>query len=77
MIRQSLNVQASEEKAEIAKIKEDLELKQNEIKALEEHVVATREEKAKNDEKWFNKINMRGYTQFRYNDVFEGDRHIS
>lgn len=52
---------------EVASIKQDLELKANELKALEEHVVATREEKSKNDEKWFNKINLRGYTQMRYN----------
>ena len=64
------------EAAEIKSIKEDLELKQNEIKALEESVVATREEKAKNDEKWFNKINMRGYTQMRYNHTFAGDRNF-
>ncbi len=53
-----------------------MELKQNEIKALEESVVATREEKAKNDEKWFNKINIRGYTQMRYNHTFAGDRNF-
>ncbi len=62
------------EQAEISAIKQDLELKQNEIKALEEHVVAAREQKALNDEKWFNKINIRGYTQMRYNHIFEGDR---
>jgi phosphate-selective porin OprO/OprP len=54
-------------KSEINEIKNDLELKANELKALEEHVVATREEKDKNAEKWFNKINVRGYTQLRYN----------
>ncbi|MGB4499099.1 MAG: porin [Methylococcaceae bacterium] len=62
------------EKAEIKKVQTDLELKQNEIKALEEHVVANREDKAKNDEKWFNKIQMRGYTQLRYNQSLSGDR---
>ncbi len=62
------------EAAEIKSIKEDLELKQNEIKALEENVVATRETKALNDEKWFNKISVRGYTQMRYNHTFAGDR---
>ncbi|MDO9048287.1 MAG: porin [Methylobacter sp.] len=62
------------DKAEIAAIREDLALKQNEIKALEEHVVANREERAKNDEKWFNKISMRGYTQLRYNQPISGDR---
>lgn len=62
------------DKAEIKAIREDLVLKQNEIKALEEHVVATREERAKNDEKWFNKISMRGYTQLRYNQPLSGDR---
>lgn len=62
------------DKAEIAAIREDLALKQNEIKALEEHVVVNREERAKNDEKWFNKISMRGYTQLRYNQPLSGDR---
>jgi Phosphate-selective porin O and P len=62
------------ENAELQEIKRDLELKANEIKALEEHVVANREEKAKNDEKWFNKINIRGYTQLRYNQPISGDR---
>ena len=52
---------------QLSSIKQDLELKANELKALEEHVVASREDKAKNDEKWFNKINLRGYTQMRYN----------
>ena len=61
-------------KVEIKKVQTDLELKQNEIKALEEHVVANRESKQKNDEKWFNKISMRGYTQFRYNQPLSGDR---
>lgn len=65
------------DKADIKAIREDLELKQNEIKALEEHVVATREERAKNDEKWFNKINLRGYTQLRYNQPLSGDRTSS
>lgn len=62
-----------ETEAEIAEIKEDLELKTNELKALEEHVAFNREEKAKNDEKWFNKINLRGYTQLRYNQPLSGD----
>ena len=61
-------------KAELKKVQTDLELKANEIKALEEHVAANREEKSKNDEKWFNKINMRGYTQLRYNQPLSGDR---
>jgi hypothetical protein len=60
-------VEDAANKAEVDTIKQDLELKTNELKALEEHVVATREDKAKNDEKWFNKINLRGYTQMRYN----------
>jgi hypothetical protein len=60
-------VEDAAQKAEVDTIKQDLELKTNELKALEEHVVANREDKAKNDEKWFNKINMRGYTQMRYN----------
>lgn len=66
--------EVTEERAEIDKIKHDMELRDNEIKALEEHVVAAREEKAKNDEKWFNKINVRGYTQLRYNQPLSGDR---
>jgi hypothetical protein len=57
------------EKKEIAEIRDDLELKNNAIKALEEKVVAERENKAKNDEKWFNKINIRGYTQLRYTQM--------
>jgi Phosphate-selective porin O and P len=61
-------------KAEIKKVQTDLELKENEIKALEEHVVANREDKAQNNEKWFNKINIRGYTQMRYNQQLTGDR---
>ena len=44
------------EKTEIHKIEQDLELKGNEIKALEEHIAANKESVAKNDEKWFNKI---------------------
>ena len=60
--------------AEIAKIHEELALKDNAIKALEEHVVANREDRSKNDEKWFNKISVRGYTQMRYNQPFSGDR---
>jgi hypothetical protein len=63
-----------DENAEIKAIREDLALKQNEIKALEEHVVANKEEHAKDDEKWFNKINVRGYTQMRYNQPLEDDR---
>ena len=62
---------------EIASIRQDLELKQNEIKALEEKAVEARENKAKNDEKWFNKISLRGYTQMRYNLGLTGDRTIS
>jgi hypothetical protein len=60
--------------ADIKAIRQDLELKQNEIKALEEHIVASKEATAKNDEKWFNKISMRGYTQMRYNQPLTGDR---
>jgi hypothetical protein len=66
--------QMAKEKAEMGDIKQDLELKTNELKAIEEHLVASREDKAKNDEKWFNKINMRGYTQVRYNQPLSGDR---
>jgi hypothetical protein len=58
--------------ADIKAIKEDLELKNSAIKALEEKVVAERESRAKNDEKWFNKINLRGYTQLRYNQLLDG-----
>jgi hypothetical protein len=60
--------------SEMTEIKEDLELKENEIKALQEHVAYSREMAAKNDEKWFNKINLRGYTQLRYNTPISGDR---
>lgn len=67
----------AKEKAAIKSIKQDLALKTNELKALEEYVVAVREEKAKKDEKWFNKINMRGYTQMRYNQPLSGDRTAS
>ncbi len=63
-----------DENAEIKAIREDLALKQNEIKALEEHVVANKEDHDKNDEKWFNKISVRGYTQLRYNQPLSGDR---
>lgn len=70
---QHLYQEVESSKAEIRKVQTDLELKQNEIKALEEHVVANREERAKNDEKWFNKINLRGYTQLRYNQPISGD----
>ncbi|MEQ1484543.1 porin [Methyloglobulus sp.] len=62
------------DRADIDAIKHEMELEKNEIKALEEHVVAQREERAKNDEKWFNKINVRGYTQLRYNQPLTGDR---
>lgn len=71
---EQLRQDVSNEKSELQKIHTDLELKQNEIKALEEHVVANRETTAKNDEKWFNKINLRGYTQLRYNQPLSGDR---
>jgi hypothetical protein len=68
-------IQAVEsEKSEIKKIEQDLEIKGNEIKALEEHIVANKEAAAKNDEKWFNKISMRGYTQLRFNQPLSGDR---
>ncbi|WP_256361122.1 hypothetical protein [Methylomonas koyamae] len=53
----------AKQKADLTAIQTDLELKTNELKAIEEHIVAQREDKAKNDEKWFNKINMRGYTK--------------
>lgn len=71
---EQLRQDVSNEKSELQKIHTDLELKQNEIKALEEHVVSNREDKAKNDEKWFNKIQMRGYTQLRYTQPLSGDR---
>ena len=66
--------ESSADKKAMAEIREDLELKDNAIKALEEKVVAAKEDKAKNDEKWFNKINIRGYTQMRYNVGLSGDR---
>jgi hypothetical protein len=71
---QHLYQEIQAEKAEMAKVKTDLELKQNEIKALEEHVAANRESGSKNDEKWFNKISLRGYTQMRYNQPLTGNR---
>ncbi|MSR16319.1 MAG: porin [Methylococcaceae bacterium] len=74
---QHLYNELENEKIEIKKVQTDLELKSNEIKSLEEHVVANREEKAKNDEKWFNKIQMRGYTQLRYNQPLSGDREAN
>lgn len=73
-IAEEVAKQMAKEKAEVNDIKQDLELKTNELKAIEEHLVASREDKAKNDEKWFNKINMRGYTQVRYNQPLSGDR---
>ena len=63
-----------DENAEIKAIHEDLALKQNEIKALEEHIVANKEDHDKNAEKWFNKLSVRGYTQLRYNQPLSGDR---
>lgn len=66
--------ESENDSANIKAIKEDLELKDNAIKALEEKVVAAKEEKAKNDEKWFNKLSVRGYTQMRYNVGLSGDR---
>ncbi|OQW74452.1 MAG: hypothetical protein BVN35_10240 [Proteobacteria bacterium ST_bin11] len=69
-----VEVETQAQKAEIDKIKQDLELKTNELKALDEHIVAQREDRAKNDEKWFNKISVRGYTQMRYNQPLTGDR---
>lgn len=62
---------------ELAAIHQDLELKQNEIKALEEKATEAKEIKAKNDEKWFNKLSIRGYTQMRYNLGLSGDRAVS
>ena len=63
--------------ADLETIKKDLELKTNEIKALEEHVVANKEVTVKNDEKWFNKLSLRGYTQLRFNQPISGDRTAS
>lgn len=67
-------VEAPAVSQEIADIRHDLELKENEIKALEERATETKEIRAKNDEKWFNKIGIRGYTQMRYNLGLSGDR---
>ena len=64
----------SSERAEIDKIKQDLELKENEIKALEEHVAENKLTHKHDEEKWYNKINFRGYTQLRYNQPLSGDR---
>jgi len=54
--------------------RQDQESNDNAMKALEAHIAASKEEKAKDDEKWFNKINIRGYTQLRYNQSLSGDR---
>lgn len=62
------------EAAELAAIKNDLELKANEIKALEEHVTAFKDGTNKSKEAWYNKISLRGYTQMRYNQPLSGDR---
>ncbi|MDO8843166.1 porin [Methylicorpusculum sp.] len=59
---------------EMAEIRNDLKNKEQEFKELEERVVAVKEANAKNDEKWFNKISLRGYTQLRYNQKLTGDR---
>ena len=64
----------AQEEQEIAQIREDLENKELAIKALEEKAIETKEQRAKNDEKWFNKISLRGYTQMRYNLGLSGDR---
>lgn len=67
-------VETDQLKTEIVQIKQDLELKANELRALDEHMAAQNEYKSKNDEKWFNKVNLRGYTQLRYNQPLSGDR---
>lgn len=59
---------------ELKEIRDDLELKSNELKAIEEHIAFNKEQQDKNAEKWFNKINIRGYTQLRYNQPISGDR---
>jgi hypothetical protein len=64
----------TKEKEEMAEIRNDLKNKEQEFKELEERVVAVKEANAKNDEKWFNKISLRGYTQLRYNQKLTGDR---
>ncbi|PPD21231.1 MAG: porin [Methylomonas sp.] len=71
---QEIAREVDKEKAEIADMRQDLELKANELKAIEEHLHAAREDKIKTDEKWFNKINLRGYSQLRYNQMLSGDR---
>lgn len=70
----SVSQKVAHEEEEIAQIREDLESKELAIKALEEKAIETKEQKAKNDEKWFNKIQLRGYTQMRYNLGLTGDR---
>lgn len=70
-VKESSKELAEDTKA-IAEIRDDLQFKNNAIKALEEKVVETKENKAKNDEKWFNKINIRGYTQLRYSQLLSG-----
>ncbi len=60
--------------SEMDSIRQDLELKNNAIKALEENVAAVKEEKKQDGDKWYNKINIGGYTQMRYNLGLSGDR---
>ena len=64
----------SSERAEIDKIKQDLELKENEIKSLEEHAAENEQIHKEQEEKWYSKVNLRGYTQLRYNQPLTGDR---
>jgi hypothetical protein len=73
-VEKEVSKTVADEKMELASIRQDLELKENAIKALEEKAVENKENRAKNDEKWFNKINLRGYTQMRYNLGLTGDR---
>jgi hypothetical protein len=62
------------DKSALEEVKQDLELKDNAIKALEEKVTAVNEDKKKDKEAWYNKINVGGYTQMRYNLGLSGDR---
>jgi hypothetical protein len=65
---------AGSDNAALEEVKQDLELKDNAIKALEEKITAVNDDKKKDKEAWYNKINIGGYTQMRYNVGLGGDR---
>jgi hypothetical protein len=65
---------AGSDNAALEEVKQDLELKDNAIKALEEKITAVNDDKKKDKEAWYNKISFGGYTQLRYNVGLSGDR---